>query len=86
MTAPGVWDNASKAQELVDDMRRLTREIKPLKELQSAADDIGVLVEFAAEDKTGASTRELTEAVEGTTAKVAAAAKARRVSASAIDG
>ena len=73
MTAPGFWDNASKAQELVDAMRRLTREIKPLKELQSAADDLGVLVEFAAEDKTGASTRELTEAVESATAKVAAA-------------
>lgn len=73
MTAPGFWDNPSKAQELVDDMRRLTREIKPLKELQTAADDLGVLIEFAAEDKTGASTRELTEALESATAKVDAA-------------
>ena len=71
MTAPGFWDNPPKAQEVVDDLRRLTRQIKPLKELQSAADDLGVLVEFAAEDKTGASARELSEAVESTSAKVA---------------
>jgi peptide chain release factor 2 len=64
MAAPGFWDNPLKAQELVEEMRRLTREIKPLKELQSSADDLGVLIEFAAEDKSGSSARELAEAAE----------------------
>ena len=70
MAAPGFWDNPIKAQELVDEMRRLTREIKPLKELQSAADDLGVLIEFAVEDKTGSSAKELSETAEALTSKL----------------
>jgi peptide chain release factor 2 len=66
MAVPGFWDNPPKAQELVDELRRVTREIKPLKDLHSAADDLGVLMEFAAEDKTGDTARELIEAVDRT--------------------
>lgn len=72
MAAPGFWDNPVKAQELVDEMRRLTREIKPLKELQTSADDLGVLVEFAAEDKSGASTKELVDAADALTQSLGA--------------
>ena len=54
MAGPGFWDSSAKAQELVSEMRRLTLEIKPLKELQSAADDLQVLLEFAAEDESSA--------------------------------
>ena len=53
-------------------MRRLTLEIKPLKELQAAADDLAVLMEFAVEDKSGASTRELVQAADALTQKLAA--------------
>ena len=55
MAAPGFWDNPPKAQEVVSEMRRLTLEIKPLKELQTASDDLQVLLEFAAEDDSSAS-------------------------------
>src|SRR4029077_12364770 len=72
MAAPGFWDNPPAAQELVAQLRRLTLEIKPLKELQSAADDLGVLMEFAVEDKTGGSTRELAGAADALTEKLAA--------------
>lgn len=53
-------------------MRRLTLETKPLKELQSAADDLAVLMEFAVEDKTGASARELVQTADGLAEKLAA--------------
>jgi peptide chain release factor 2 len=72
MAAPGFWDNPPAAQEVVAQMRRLTLEIKPLKELQSAADDLAVLMEFAAEDKSGASTRELVQSADALTTKLAA--------------
>jgi peptide chain release factor 2 len=72
MAAPGFWDNAPKAQDVVTQMRRLTLEIKPLKELQSAADDLQVLLEFAAEDTTGASEKELIQAISALTQQVAA--------------
>ena len=47
MGAPGFWDNAQKAQGLVDERRRLTAQVKPLQELVAAADDLSVLMEFA---------------------------------------
>jgi len=72
MAAPGFWDNPPTAQETVAQMRRLTLEIKPLKELQAAADDLAVLMEFAVEDKSGASTRELVQAADALTQKLAA--------------
>ena len=72
MAAPGFWDNPPAAQDLVAQLRRLTLEIKPLKELQSAADDLAVLMEFAVEDKTGGSTRELAAAADALAEKLAA--------------
>ncbi len=72
MAAPGFWDNPPTAQEFVAEMRRLTLAIKPLKELQSSADDLAVLMEFADEDKTGGSTRELVQAAEGLSEKLSA--------------
>lgn len=61
MAAPGFWDNHAKAQELVAEMRQLTLATKPLKELQTAADDLQVLMEFARED--ASSVAELEQAV-----------------------
>ncbi|MFN0053152.1 MAG: peptide chain release factor 2 [Planctomycetales bacterium] len=60
MAAPGFWDNPSKAQEIVAEMRQLTLGLKPLNELETAAGDLQVLMEFAAEDETSA--QELTGA------------------------
>lgn len=55
MASAGFWDNATRAQELVAELRRLTLEIKPLGELQKAADDLAVLLEFAEDDPQSAS-------------------------------
>ncbi|MCY2962701.1 MAG: PCRF domain-containing protein, partial [Planctomycetota bacterium] len=51
MVAAGFWDNPTKAQELVEELRRLTAETKPLQELRDAAGDLSVLMEFADEDE-----------------------------------
>lgn len=56
---PGFWDNATRAQEFMGEFRRLTLSLKPLKELQSKADDLSVLMEFSVEDSSGESTAEL---------------------------
>src|SRR5437667_12222551 len=72
MAAPGFWDHPPAAQDVVAEMRRLTLETKPLKELQSAADDLAVLMEFAVEDKTGASARELVQTADGLAEKLSA--------------
>lgn len=50
MEAPGFWDNQEKAQGLVGEMKRLNAALKPMDEVQKQADDLGVLMEFAAED------------------------------------
>jgi len=59
MAGPGFWDDQEKAQELVVELRRLTLAVKPLKQLFSAADDLGVLMEFAESDDSGESEAEL---------------------------
>ena len=71
MAQPGFWDNQEKAQELVGELRRLTLSLKPLDELSSAADDLGVLMEFAEED--AASQAELRTTVARLEPKLAAA-------------
>jgi peptide chain release factor 2 len=58
MAAPGFWDDAEKAQKLVAERKQLTTALKPVKELISQADDLGVLMEFAEEDESGASEAE----------------------------
>jgi peptide chain release factor 2 len=50
MEGPNFWDNQEKAQGLVGEMKRLNAAVKPMDELQSKSDDIGVLLEFAEED------------------------------------
>lgn len=71
MTAPGFWDNQTKAQELVTELRGLTLALKPLKEIQTAADDLHVLMEFAQEDDSGASSAELAQSAETLDKKLA---------------
>lgn len=64
MAGSGFWDNQTKAQELVAELRGLTLALKPLKEIHSAGEDLKVLMEFATEDDSGASTAELSQAAE----------------------
>ena len=53
MGAVGFWDNQEKAQELVDELRRLTLTLKPIGELEAESDDLTALMELAAEDDSG---------------------------------
>lgn len=64
MAGTGFWDNQEKAQAMVNELRQLTAITKPLGALCSAADDIAVLIEFAADDSSGESERELTQILE----------------------
>ncbi len=63
MAASGFWDDADKAQKLVGELRQLTNSTKPVKELFSQFDDLGVLMEFAEEDPSGDSEEELKSAL-----------------------
>ncbi len=51
MTAPNMWDNAEAAQKIIDERRLLIKQLEPLRGLSQGADDLGVLLEFAAEDE-----------------------------------
>jgi peptide chain release factor 2 len=62
MALANFWSDQEQAQKLVGELRRLNLTVKPLVELASAADDLGVLIEFEAEDQTGESERELADA------------------------
>ena len=50
MSEPNFWDNQEKAQALIGELRRLTAIMRPLEELSTGVDDLGVLMEFAEED------------------------------------
>jgi len=64
MAAPGFWDNQEKAQQQVDEMRRLSLTLKPLTGLISAADDLEALLELVEEDDTGETESELSSMLE----------------------
>lgn len=64
MASGNFWDNQEKAQGMVNELRQITAITKPLSALVSSADDIGVLIEFAKDDKSGESERELLQLVE----------------------
>lgn len=64
MAGTGFWDNQESAQAMVNELRQLNAITKPLKVLSSAADDMAVLLEFAKDDDSGESERELVQLVE----------------------
>lgn len=68
MEGAGFWENQAKAQTLVAELRRLTQEMKPVRELLSSRDDLGILLEFAEADP--ASETELRDAAQGLGAKL----------------
>ena len=51
MAAAGFWDNQERAQETVAELKGLTAVVKPIAELNSAADDLRAMVDMAAEDE-----------------------------------
>jgi peptide chain release factor 2 len=53
MEGPNFWSNQEQAQKLVGELRRLKAVVKPLDELTSGADDLGALLELAAEEDSG---------------------------------
>ena len=62
MGGANFWENQEKAQKYVSELRQLTAVSKPLRELIASGEDLKVLMEFADEDKSGASLEELIEA------------------------
>ncbi len=59
MATSGFWDNQEKAQNLMADFRRLKAFVAPLEELLQGRDDLAVLIEFAEEDDSSETTREI---------------------------
>lgn len=72
MTAPNFWDNQEQAQELIAEMRRLNSIIRPVGELLSGADDLGVLIEFVEADESPELYDELTATVQSLYTKLEA--------------
>ncbi len=50
MEGTGFWDNQTTAQSLVGELRRITQEMKPVRELLTGRDDLTILLEFAEAD------------------------------------
>lgn len=63
MGQPGFWDNPEKAQEATGELRLLNGTVKPLHSLTTGADDLEVLIEFAAEDDTDETLTEIRQQV-----------------------
>ncbi|MCA8990617.1 MAG: peptide chain release factor 2 [Planctomycetaceae bacterium] len=64
MAAPNFWDNQEKAQGLIAEMQRINAVVRPMEELLQGADDIGVLLEFDADDDSGELEGEIRTATE----------------------
>lgn len=71
MAAPGFWDNQEKAQEQVEEMRRLALTLKPLKELLDGSGDLQAFLELAEEDDSGETESELSTMLEPLEQKLA---------------
>lgn len=64
MAGSGFWDNQEKAQKQVTELKNLTSSLKPINELSSGADDLGVLIEFAEAEDSPETINEITQTVE----------------------
>ena len=51
MAAPGFWEDQESAQKTTSELSSLNGTLKPLQALSASADDLEVLLEFAAEDE-----------------------------------
>ncbi len=50
MTAPDFWGNRERAQSLVEEVSRIRGQLTPLREMEQALEDLGVLIELAGEE------------------------------------
>lgn len=62
MAEPGFWNNSERAQAITAELRVLNANVKPLKQLVSSADDLGVLIEFADAESTAETLDEVRQA------------------------
>ncbi|MEK7715531.1 MAG: PCRF domain-containing protein, partial [candidate division NC10 bacterium] len=65
MASPSFWEDNRRAQELIRERTELSRVVGRVKELAARAEDLGVLLELAAEAGDGSLDAEITEAVAG---------------------
>ncbi len=70
MGGTGFWDNQEKAQELVDELRRLNLTIKPLSELSSFEEDLSALLELSEEDDSDETLTEIKELLDEVSPKL----------------
>lgn len=59
MSATEFWNDQERARQQMDELRKLKNVVTPLQKLVSSGDDLQVLMEFAQEDDTGESEKEL---------------------------
>jgi len=63
MGGSGFWDNQEKAQQQVNELKTLNAALKPINELVTGADDLGVLLEFAEADDAPETIQEIQQTV-----------------------
>ncbi len=64
MTRPGFWDEAEKAQKIMDERKAITSEVEPVQSLMSDFTDIGEMAELSHEEGDQDSLTELAAEVE----------------------
>ena len=72
MAGTGFWDNQDNARAMVSELRQLSAIAKPLSALVASSGDMQVLIEFAEDDDSGESERELAQLVESVQEQLAA--------------
>jgi peptide chain release factor 2 len=72
MAGTGFWDNQEIARAMVSELRQLNAIAKPLSALVASSGDMQVLIEFAEDDDSGESERELSQLVESVQVQLAA--------------
>jgi peptide chain release factor 2 len=72
MAGTGFWDNQEIARAMVSELRQLNAIAKPLSALVASSGDMQVLIEFAEDDDSGESERELAQLVESVQEQLAA--------------
>ena len=72
MAGTGFWDNQESARAMVSELRQLTAIAKPLGALVASSDDMQVLIEFAEDDDSGESERELAQLTDSVQEQLAA--------------
>ena len=70
MSAPGFWDNAEVAQQVVQELKSLKAIVTAPEELASELDDLEVLIEMAAEEEDAAQEGEISAELESIQAKL----------------